>query len=70
MIDAAPGIAGGRVVFGVSALGARRWLVERAAEVGELSQAPGQPVIWFCFRDPPGDRLEVCSFPGPGMMGA
>lgn len=44
------------------AVAARHWLLERGAEVGELNQAPDQPVTWFWFRDPLGNRLEVCSY--------
>lgn len=44
------------------AVAARHWLLERGVEVGELNQAPDQPVTWFWFRDPLGNRLEVCSY--------
>lgn len=44
------------------AVAARQWLLERGVEVGELNQAPDQQVTWFWFRDPLGNRLEVCSY--------
>jgi catechol 2,3-dioxygenase-like lactoylglutathione lyase family enzyme len=48
--------------YAPDAEGAHAWLIERDVEVGPIERAPDQPVSWFWFRDPDGNRLEVCSY--------
>lgn len=43
----------------------REYLVERSVECSEVS--PGDQLSWFSFRDPDGNRLDVCEY-GPAWL--
>ncbi|SEN36047.1 VOC family protein [Nonomuraea pusilla] len=62
LLDPGDGDWSGFNFYAPDAAAARQWLLDRQVEVGPLNQAPDQPVTWFWFRDPEGNRLEVCSY--------
>lgn len=62
LIDPGPEEWSGFNFYAPDAAAARAWLIERGVEVGPLQLATDQSVTWFWFRDPAGNRLEVCSY--------
>jgi catechol 2,3-dioxygenase-like lactoylglutathione lyase family enzyme len=62
LLNPAGGEWSGFNFYAPDAQAAHAWLVERGVEVGPLTRAGDQPVTWFWFRDPQGNRLEVCSY--------